>query len=941
MADRSKLYVMVAKGLAKFALTGWTGYVGLANDSIDVFAEHIKGRLGNELTFKEARKIALEHETIVDAFAANLERFHREEGINNRLAATFLGGRKKTRHELNSLELAELDQFIEGEFSAALLAIAESLAATPFTAQDLIDIRLDPTTIELKIRHTNREAIRDLSEIGRNLYYQTLKDCCQLLIGFSARMPEFNVAAVRSILTGQDNIADKIEIMSRELSSVISNARGSGDRNMDDFTSRVKFFLSQHLSKIEQFGVAKDGEASQDYDLPTAFVELDTLVLDKTGSATRSEITAALATSKRFFIRGEAGTGKTTVLQWIAQMSAACRLTETLDDYNSKIPVFIRLRSKDVSSITARSLLDFIAPMLIDTAPPGWIGQCLEEGRFLFLLDGLDEVASEHRRDVKAWLETMIMEFPDQHFFITSRPSAVPSHWLDGLNFTVMNVPPMSGPKIEIFVERWHDAVAKSPNLKLSAQDFEKCRSRVLTAVRTNNEIRSVSAYPLLASILCTMSLQVAGALPRNRMEFYSNAIETLLDKRDKAAKVVTTSATELTLGERRQFMQDLAFWLVQNRLTETESEAARRSFERTSKNLLKSGVEPEVIYDFLLERSGLLREPSVGTLEFIHKSFQEYLAAAAFIANDLLQALVNQAHLDEFRETFIMAVGHSAGVHRDSLIELLVRRFAAEEGKTKRDLGLVLAASLEVCDVLTPAMRDKVIDAVKEIAPPTDIFEAVYFSHAVETSLDLLDECDSRSLQATVSIVTALALTGRLQVLEKLQVFCDRQEAEVIMALLAGAEYFSATEYARKIFSRINFNGHVSIQEKQVRFWNGDGVDVTVRLHPLADLEVFRSMNGLRSLTVFGHARLESVSAIAHCSALKEIRLDFVPAALDLSILITIPQLERLTLGDQIAMAQLRLEEITRPKTAPELKIVSKGMTPSIEVENVRFEAG
>ncbi|MGO7389046.1 hypothetical protein ACCT20_38305, partial [Rhizobium ruizarguesonis] len=76
----------------------------------------------------------------------------------------------------------------------------------------------------------------------------------------------------------------------------------------------VKFFLSQQLSRIEQFGVSKDGEASQDYDLSTAFVELDALVLDSTGAATRAEITSALATAKRLFIRGEAGTGKTTVL---------------------------------------------------------------------------------------------------------------------------------------------------------------------------------------------------------------------------------------------------------------------------------------------------------------------------------------------------------------------------------------------------------------------------------------------------------------------------------------------------------------------------------------------------------------------------------------------------------------------------------------------------
>ena len=941
MADRSKLYVMVAKGLAKFALTGWTGYLGLATDSIDVLAEHIKGSLGDEVTFQEARKIALQHETIVDAFASNLERFHREEGVNNRLAAAFLASRRKSRQELNQFEQRELDLFIEGEFNAALSAVVDSLANTSFTPQELMDIRLEPFKIELTIRHANRDATRDLSDTGRQLYQQSLKDCCQLLIGFSARMPEFNVAAVRSILTGQDNIAEKIEILSREISSIMSSERGADDQNMADFTSRVKFFLSQQLSRIEQFGVSKDGEASQDYDLSTAFVELDALVLDSTGAATRAEITSALATAKRFFIRGEAGTGKTTVLQWIAQMSAGCRLTEVLDEYNSKIPVFIRLRSVDIGELKSSSLLDFIAPVLTASQPPGWIGQCLNEGRFLFLLDGLDEVASEHRRDVKAWLETMIMEYPDQYFFITSRPSAVPSHWLDSLGFTVMNVPPMSGRKIEIFIERWHDAVAKSSDLKLNAEELDKCRSRVLSAVRTNNEIRAVSAYPLLASILCTMSLQLAGALPRNRMEFYSNAIGTLLDKRDKAAKVVTTTATNLTLAERRQFMQDLAYWLVQNRLSETDSAGAKRSFERTGKNLLKVGAEAEVIYDFLLERSGLLREPSSGTVEFIHKSFQEYLAAAAFVAHDLLQALVNSAHLDEFRETFIMAVGHSVGVHRDALIELLVRRFAAEEGKVKRDLGLVLAASLEVCDVLDPAMRDKVLSAVREIAPPTDIFEAVYFSHAVETDRDLFDGVDLNSSQSVVSTVTALTFTGRPEVLDKVGAFCDRTDAEVVAALFAGSEYFMATEYAKKIFPRIQFNGHAFIQEKTIRFWEEGGVDVTVQLNPLINLEVFRGMNGLKSLTIISHSRLQDVSAVLDCAMLQEVRLEHVPETLGFEVLIQHPVLEKLVLGERITLDENRLQNVVRPASATRLSVVSPHFRSGLKTEhsNIRFE--
>ncbi|WP_222309253.1 hypothetical protein [Rhizobium leguminosarum] len=93
--------------------------------------------------------------------------------------------------------------------------------------------------------------------------------------------------------------------------------------------------------------------------------------------------------------------------------------------------------------------------------------------------------------------------------------------------------------------------------------------------------------------------------------------------------------------------------------------------------------------------------------------------------------------------------------------------------------------------------MRDKVVKAIRTIAPPMDIFEAAYFSHALEADINLLDDADVSNVQAAVSSVTAMYLTCRSEVLDKIATFCGRDEPQIVAALCTGAEYFPTAAYA------------------------------------------------------------------------------------------------------------------------------------------------
>lgn len=92
-----------------------------------------------------------------------------------------------------------------------------------------------------------------------------------------------------------------------------------------------------------------------------------------------------------------------------------------------------------------------------------------------------------------------------------------------------------------------------------------------------------------------------------------------------------------------RQLLQRIAIWLVRNGRVELSREQAVRQLELAMKGLRhvrEQGTTEEVL-THLLNRSGLLQAPSTDSVQFIHRTFQDYLAAKEFQESDSLDELL------------------------------------------------------------------------------------------------------------------------------------------------------------------------------------------------------------------------------------------------------------------------------------------------------------
>jgi predicted NACHT family NTPase len=145
--------------------------------------------------------------------------------------------------------------------------------------------------------------------------------------------------------------------------------------------------------------------------------------------------------------------------------------------------------------------------------------------------------------------------------------------------------------------------------------------------VRTRQDLARLVTNPLMCGLVCTMHRERNGALPHGRKELYDAALIMLLERRDAERKVPAAQQTELAATPQIRLLQKLAYWLIRNGRSQMLREDAIAVLAAALPAMPYISEDAESVYQYVLERSGLLREPVRGQLDFVHRTFQDYLA--------------------------------------------------------------------------------------------------------------------------------------------------------------------------------------------------------------------------------------------------------------------------------------------------------------------------
>jgi hypothetical protein len=690
------------------------------------------------------------------------------------------------------------------------------------------------------------------------------------------------------------------------------------------FERRYAAALKARYRRTEIFGIDDLGISEAAWDLDTAYLSLEATslgesgtppeagdgtapgfplhLLNKTGSGRwtwvneprtparlrwqsgrGSRVEDLLGESRRTLLRGDAGAGKTTLVWWLASHTANGTLPAELEALNGLVPFVVPLRGLQTRGerFPGPDDLARIAELPIGGAPAGWADRVLESGRGLLLVDGLDELPPNHpqkadRAKARAWLTALLERYPENRCLVTARPGAVEAGWMAPAGFADLLLLPMSDDDIDAFVTAWHNAarleyrtLADPTRAEAESRRLTELESTLRREFRHNTVLRDLARTPLLCAVICVLHRKREGDLPRTRWELYHATLELLLGKRDRRRGIDAPEGLTIGIEEHKVLLQTVAVWLVRNNRARLTTDQAHTLIAKAAGGMpqvrrLSSGTgkaTDEQILIHLLNRSGLLRLRGEDSVEFIHRTFQDYLAAKEFAETDSMAELLGRAGNEQWQDVVRLSVGHFDRGRVSRLVEELGR--LGEEAQRGRDLLLLAGECAASAVYLDPGTRERTEDRVRTLMPPLATHQARELARLGGFVLPLLPPPSGHPAHDSFVIET-IARIGGPEALALLGPFTENAGPSLRGTLLGVWDRFPAGEYAREVLSRV----------------------------PLHDLPVVVRTG-------------DQLSALRHCGPLRRVVLrgDFPAERLDRELP---PDLERLTIDGNRSLTGL-----------------------------------
>ena len=868
----TELVLVLCGAVVKTAFKLWVGDNALADNLSADLTDMIRGQVSSALDRKKV-----------------LARFEKMEEI---VADQILG----------TLQ-AEFRNLDEGEKNAAIIAVTETFNRAQLTEKVLFSGNLDPRFLENYVRKFTGKSTRDLSWGGTELYDRVLAQCCAYIIEIADKLPHFQAGAFAELLQRDIQILARLEDVLERLPAPSTNDTGS---------NRVETAYRQRIAKVfdrlELFGL---DFAAQWYSLSIAYVNLKVSV-GKSTEIRDAPFEYWLAEFPRLLIDGRAGSGKTTILQWIAVHAARHDFEGAAARLNGYVPFFLRLREHVGSALpTPEEFLNQTAPLLAPETGE-WPRRQLMSGQALVLVNGIDEVPEAQRPTVLAWLHELTELFPDVRYVVTTRPGAIEEEALDDADFVRAALDPMEPGLIRIFIDQWHKAMREWQKDTESVEQLAACRVELMKTLDNDRFLSELANTPLLAGLICALNQHLSAQLPHRRGEIFEKAL-AMFYERDRKRGVV--SDVILDLEATNHLLGGLALWMLRESAIEVTADRARNTLVVSSASLPNQPYDAVALHRHLLERSGLLREPTTGHVDFIHRTFQEYLAARALIKADHIGEIVKNASDDQWREVVILAAGRANISQTSALLRGLLRtRLGA---KQPYQLRLLAVACLDEIQAADSRVLTDVEHTIPELLPPRNMDQAEALSHAGERLIPHLARVDKfRGVKQIPPVIRAAALIGGPNSFKLIADITHRYQYLIVDTSSArdalvdeftrAWPYFDPDLYAMKVLNNIRLNnlrtdprllrGVAKISTVRSITLSGfvnDATDMSaldgtqISSLRIEDSDV-RSLAGIirewlfvKEVTLWGCRNLEDASSLRLLPNLEKIRIHDCPKAL------------------------------------------------------------
>ncbi|WP_405608833.1 NACHT domain-containing protein [Streptomyces sp. NBC_01511] len=580
-----------------------------------------------------------------------------------------------------------------------------------------------------------------------------------------------------------------------------------------EFEDRYRAYIAEAFGELSIFGLDFSRSEHARWPLDSAYLSLE--LVHGHGEATegvtpeRGRVESVLRDRRRVLLRGAAGSGKTTLVQWLAVNAARDSFGGQLAHLDGRIPVVLPLRTL-VRGAALPTPAEFLRAAGHPLNPPeGWMDAVLTEGRGLLLVDGVDEMPEADRARTKRWLVNLLIAYPRTAVVVTTRPTAVDDGWLSRGEFTEFQLLPMSRRDVTAFVQRWHNAARSITPRTSERAELDSYEAQLMSTLPRTQDLARLATNPLMCAMICALYRDRRGFLPDSRMKLYGAALTMLLIRRDHEREIGAPEGLTLSEETQQKILQEIAYWMIRNEIAEAEQWDVIGLIHRLLPAMPQVAAPDDAsqVFRFLLHRSGVLRAPAAGTVDFIHRTFLDYLGARAAIEAQDINMIAAHAHEPQWEDIVRMAVGHARDAERATLLKQLVARGDAvpeSSHDVKVRIHLLAAASLEHATSLDPAVRREVELRAAALIPPRNGDEAQWLSYAGPLVLDLLPGPGGLSYEVAAAVVTTARLIGGDHALQVLREYAEHPAHGVRVELVRAWESFDTIAFAGLVLARM-----------------------------------------------------------------------------------------------------------------------------------------
>ncbi len=593
--------------------------------------------------------------------------------------------------------------------------------------ETMLDLELDPGVIE-------PELFIEAAKFFLLCFEEEAKTFSEpLLLSIKGQMNQ----VIKLLKRSQPDLQQKLKGMQAQYFRYLNDEHAT--LSFKGFTE--KMFKPPRLKKVyTTLSFSKenlaDKQLSETDGIEEAFLQSPDRKLKESNIASLKDILE----SKFSVITGEPGAGKSTLLKYICVDLIEKQRSGKKETGDNIIPIifpisnFAEKRMKtETESYTLKTFIpDYFQDQCLDN-PSNLFINAWENGRALFLIDGLDEVANETERiTMVRQVRNFILSnnLRSNRFIITCRTASYTAASrfdpIDGREFDHYVVQPFGEKQIRAFLGSWY--LWYERNVKCRRDNCEVFANQrlesMLSAIKSDKNILNIATNPLMLTILALIEHE-GGRMPDSREGLYRKCLNMLAGTWEDLRGFQEKRTAGFHLGDRK-ITEDMIIGFLGPVAFEMHAEAQKTiDYKRLKKSLaekfyyrtkdkIEAGDQAAAFIQIMKQRSGIIQETTNQAYGFMHQTFKEYLAARllAEVSDDPINELGDKLFKAEWLEVVLL----TAAAMTSKETKAFVAGILAQVDNLPKNIILATECILDMGrDRIPDALFDEIVESLEK----------------------------------------------------------------------------------------------------------------------------------------------------------------------------------------------------------------------------------